>query len=142
MKFSEIFKELCIENNTNPKQIARNLKIEDSTLYKYLSGTLPRVKNAVLLANYFNCSLNYLFGIDDIPNAVNFKKTFNLKLFFPRYEKLLKENNKTHFAFCKTAGLNFSNLYYWKHGRVPYFDILEKIARNLNCSIDYLVGRT
>lgn len=47
MKFSEIFKELCIENNTNPKQIARNLKIEDSTLYKYLSGTLPRVKNAV-----------------------------------------------------------------------------------------------
>lgn len=140
--FSEILKDLLIENNINGKQLAKNINIQNSTIYKYLKGTLPRVENAVLLANHFNCSLNYLFGIDDKPDTVKFKKTFDVKLFYQRYEKLLQKENMSHFSLCKKIGLNISSLHAWKHGSLPYLDGLEKIARYFCCSIDYLIGRS
>ena len=142
MTFSEILRELLQERNTNAKQVSVYLGIEDSTTYKYFGTTLPRIEKAVLLANYFDCSLNYLMGIDDNPKSVKFKQTYDKSLFFKRYDGLLKQNNLTHYELCNKTGIAKSSLYAWKKGTVPYLDVLEKIARYFSCSIDYLVGRT
>lgn len=141
MNFGDVFQELCIEHDTNPKQLSKKINISDSLLYKYFQGTLPRIKNAVIIANYFDCSLNFLFGIDNQPKQYIFSKNYNSNLFYPRYVHLLKQNNLTHYNFCKNTKINHSSLHYWKNGVLPYFNILETIATNLNCSIDYLVGR-
>lgn len=142
MIFSEILKDLLIENKLNAKQLAKKIKIQDSTLYKYLKSTLPRTQNAVKIANYFNCSINYLAGIDDNPNDTTFKNSFDLTLFYPRYNNLLLKHNTTHYEVSNLLNLNKSSLLAWKNGTVPYLDVLIKLAKHFSCSIDYLIGRS
>lgn len=141
MNFSEIFKDMISDNDITAKRLAKKIKIQDSTLYKYMSGTLPRIENAVSIANYFNCSLNYLMGIDEEPQKVRFKNTFDKSLFYKRYSKLLNDNSIAHFSLSKEIDLNVSSLYAWKNGTVPNLEVLSKIAIYFSCSIDYLVGR-
>lgn len=142
MEFKDVLIELCEERNTNIKEVCKNLGIDNSGVYKYLHGMYPRVEKAVLLANYFDCSLNYLFGIDDAPKKVDFKSTFDTSLFITRNTQILEESKTSHYAFCNSVGLNKSTLYFWKKGKVPYFDVLIKIAKTFGCSLDYLVGRS
>ena len=141
MNFSEFFKELILEKSITIQKISKVTNIDDSSLYDYLHGTLPDVKSAVKLANYFNCSLNYLMGIDDGPNEVKFYQTYDLTLFSDRYDKLLKENKIAHFRLHKETGLNYSSHYAWQHGAIPNISSLIIIAKYFNVSIDYLVGR-
>lgn len=140
--FNEILKDLLIEHDLNAKQLAKKINLQDSIIYKYLDGSLPRVKNAVMLANFFNCSLNYLMGIDDDKNLIKFKTSFNSNLFYGRYDLLLKREKISNCYLSSKLGFDPSNLRAWRKGTVPYLDVLEKIARYFSCSIDYLIGRS
>ena len=142
MDFIETLNELMLENNVNMQDISKITKIEDSILYDYMHGALPNVKHSVELANYFDCSLNFLFGLDEQPKQMNFKKTYDIKLFSERYDKLLKENKITHYALSKTIKLNYSSHYAWQHGSIPSLYSLILIAKYFDVSIDYLVGRS
>lgn len=142
MSFNETLKDLLIENNTNLKQVCKSLNTKNSSYYKYFENTRPQVDSAVKLANYFDCSLNYLMGIDDNKKEVSFNKKYNKNLFFERYVNLLKQNKLSHYKFSKIIGISQSTYYAYKNGSVPYMDILEKMARYFSCSIDYLVGRS
>ena len=81
-------------------------------------------------------------GIDESPKEIKFSKTFDKKLFYPRYEKLLKDNNVTHYILCKSLGLSMSSLLSWKQGTIPYLDTLYNLAQHFDVSIDYLIGRS
>jgi len=136
-------KELCIEFGINLKRLAKEIGISDSLLYKYASSTtIPTVKNAIKIANYFNCSLNYLFGLSELDNQPNINNSFNTTTFYNQYDKLLKENNTSHYALCKNLNLTSSSLTHWKNGEIPYIDTLIKLATFFDVSIDYLIGRT
>ena len=139
--FSENFKDLLIEKGVTVKSIASEIGINSSTLYKYLSSTMPRIENAVKIANYFDCSLNFLVGIDTLPKQTHFSKAFDPRIFFNRYKELLKDSGLTHYKFCKLAKINSSSHSAWRQGTLPYLDKLELIAKYFGSSIDYLVGR-
>lgn len=57
------------------------------------------------------------------------------------YQKLLKENNVTHYKFMKTSSFDESIIRHWKSGSTPRLDVIYYIAKNLNGSIDDLIGR-
>ena len=141
MQFSELFKDIMIEKDTNVQKLSKNTGIDDSVLYDYLYGALPDVKYAVVLANALDCSLNYLMGLDTDPKAVEFKNSYDISLFSDRYDNLLKENKVSHYKLCKEKGLNYSSHYAWKRGSIPNMHSLIIIATYFDVSIDYLVGR-
>lgn len=143
MNISQNIKDLCIEKEINIIQLAKSVKIQDSLLYKYINeNSLPTVNNIVKLANFFNCSINYLTGLSDNPAQYKFSDTYDKELFFERYCELLKNNNLSHYAFCKTINISKSNYFNWKKGGIPYLDTLYKIAEYFGVSIDYLIGRS
>ena len=142
MNFDVIFKDIMIENDTNVQQVSKNTGIDDSHLYNYLHGALPEIRNAVKLANEFNCSINYLMGLDEEPHQTKFDNTYDISLFSNRYDDLLKEHNITHYKLYREKGLNYSSHYAWQHGAEPAMSSLIIIAQYFDVSIDYLVGRT
>ena len=142
MEFSENLKDLMIEHNIDAQTLAIKLGIENSSIYKYLNGILPLVKNAVKIADYFDCSLNFLFGLDEMPKSTNFDSNYQPELFFERYTTLLKQQNISHYRLCKDTGVNSSSFWLWSKGSLPKLETLIKIATYLDCSIDYLVGRS
>lgn len=141
MIFSEIFQDILLENNINIQELSRKTKIDDSTLYDYLQGALPTVKNAVVLANYFDCSLNYLMGLDDNPKDTKFNQDYDISLFSNRYDDLLNKSKISHYKISKEKGLNYSSHYSWQHGAIPKMSSLLIIATYFGVSLDFLVGR-
>lgn len=142
MKFEDVFKELIFDYNTSIPEISKNTNIDDSILYDYLHGIYPSIKYAVVLANYFGCSLSFLMGVDTASNKNKLKENYNLSLFSQRYDKLLEKNKITHFKLCKLTGLNYSSHYSWRRGASPSMKSLVIISEYFGCSIDYLIGRS
>ena len=57
--FCERLKQLLEETEISAKKLGAILKINHTSMYDYLAGKYPSIENAVKLANYFNCSLNF-----------------------------------------------------------------------------------
>lgn len=142
MKFEEVLREIIIEKDTSIQKISKETGIDDSVLYDYLHGSIPNVDYAMVLANYFDCSLNYLMGIDSEYKSIKFRTSYNIKVFSERYDALLEENKVSHYKICREKGLNYSSHYGWRRGATPSMTSLKIIAEYFCVSIDYLVGRT
>ena len=142
MHFDEVLSDLILSQKVNIQDVSYATGIDDSVFYDYLNGSVPSVKYAVELSMYFECSLDYLMGIDETLNSYKYTTDYNISLFPNRYENLLKENNVTHYKVCKETGLSYSGYFNWKKGAIPSMLSLKKIAKYFNVSLDYLVGRT
>ena len=67
--FWDRFYSLCLEKNTKPNPVAKELDISSGVLTKWKSGTsFPNGEFLIKIANYFGCSIDYLFGISGIKN--------------------------------------------------------------------------
>ena len=140
-KFSQILKELCKENNITIKELSKITGITDSLLYKYANQkTSPTIDNIVKLANYFNCSIDYMLGDDSF--NYGFNQTYNKSLFYNRFKDLLKKYNLKSSNISNKLQISKSTQYCWKNGTMPYLDTLVKIAKYFDVSVDYLIGRS
>lgn len=140
--FKEILFDLMEDRGISITKLSKDLGIDDAVIYDYKNlNAIPLVENAVKIANYFDCTLNYLIGIDDNPKGYKFKKEYDSFLFLGRYLKLLKDNKISHYKFCKNSGVNESSLALWRKGSIPKLETLSKIAKYFYVSIDYLIGR-
>lgn len=64
-------------------------------------------------------------------------------MFWETFYELCKLNKTTPTALCLKLGLSNAVATKWKKGSsLPNSETLIKIADSLNCSIDYLLGRT
>lgn len=140
-KFKEILEELIFEmGNPSLSEIERLSGIKQSQFSRYLMGAYPYINSAINLANFFDVSVDYLFGISTDKSHSGYGAK-NLTVFLERYDKALKDNNYTNWQFCKKFNLSESNWRHWKMGQEPKLETLIIIAEKLNVSIDYLIGR-
>lgn len=140
--FMRILQDLIDDENITLKSLSRKIKVPSQVLYAYKNkDSYPNLFTSVKIAEYFDCSLNYLFGLDNYWERQKFNK-LNIKLFYERYLDLLQRNNISHYCLYKKIGLNNSSITKWKKDSVPNMDSLIKIAKYFDVSIDYLVGRS
>ncbi|QIW55279.1 helix-turn-helix transcriptional regulator [Pseudolactococcus raffinolactis] len=64
--FYERLKSLALEKNLSLNQVEKNLKLSRNTLANYKKGQTPSTERAILLANFFNVSTDYILGNTDI----------------------------------------------------------------------------
>ncbi len=141
-EFTRILKELLDEQNTTIRSLSPQIGIPYQELYTYVNDDyFPSIYNAEKLANYFDCSFDYLFGLSDTFKTSEFKEV-DISKFYPRYLELLQENKISHHHLYKTLGLSKSGLSKWRNGSVPKIESLLKIAKFFGTHIDYLVGRS
>lgn len=142
MEFKDVFQRLLEEHDIKAKPLGKKIGIDNTSIYFYKRGSLPNVENAVKLANYFNCTLNYLFGLDTYPDEFDFSLTYDISKFYDRYDALLEEKECSHYYLSTLIGLCDSSKDAWKKGAIPKMESLIKIAKFFDVSIDYLVGRS
>lgn len=140
--FIEILQDLLAENNLSLRQLGKETKIDHAQLSRYLQGRTMRIDVALRLAKYFDCSLDYLFGLDHNQNTVKYTTyDYDLTGFVDRYKALLAQNHISANQFAAKCYLNKSIVSHWNHGFKPKMDVLYLIAKELNGSIDDLIGR-
>lgn len=137
--FAEVFKDLVFESGKSLSVVSAETGIADSQLSRYVRRTIPKYEISLKLASYFDCSLDFLFGLSE--SKGKFYGNYDITKFVPRYLKLLEENGTTHWQFSKKYNISESGLRKWKHGIIPKMETIAIIAENLGTSIDYLVGK-
>jgi len=138
--FVERLSELIFDTETNATNLSLELGFANATISHYLTGRyLPAVENVVKLADYFNCTTDYLLGITDENHVCKFK------LCPPFGERLLYVCEYYHvsrYQLRKMTGISETVMRYWVKGKTnPSIENVVKIAKTLNCSVDFVLGR-
>ncbi len=136
--FQERLNELIIENNINRLKLANAIKVSSTTINGYFNDNyFPQLDIAIRLADYFNCSLDYLFGRSDNYTNTN----TNNNAFIDNYNYLLKINKVSIARSLREMNMSEYNYYRWKAGIVPKTINLLEIADYFDTSLDFLIGR-
>ncbi len=138
--FAERLKELMIEHDLIPGTLAEALKINRSTIARYLNGTRqPSVNTFVIIADYFNCTADFLLGFESINSKSDFKKCPPFK---EQLKIILDKENINKYQLCKITGIAESAIYDWQRGdNQPSLSNIVQIAKKLNLPVDYVLGR-
>ena len=135
-----VLKDLMSEQELNIKMLAEKTGIDATCITQYLQAKhIPTVEHLVKLADFFNCSTDYLLGREEESNSLSFKACppFNEQLEF-----LLKYFKCKSYYIYNNSGISKSRYYEWKNGtRQPSLDNVIKLADKLTCSLDFILGR-
>lgn len=139
-KFAENLNFLMNDKNLTQLELAQKTKLKPASVCKYLKGNCMPTLNALLvLADFFNCSTDYLLGLIDDGSE---KRFLPCPPFAERIMQVLKLNGYNPYEFCKAAKLNDNRFYDWKNGKhQPSVESVIKIAKFFDYSLDYLLGR-
>lgn len=138
--FGENLSELIFDNKITPEDLSKAVNIDRSVIYRYLrKKCLPSLTNAIIIADYFQCSVDYLFGL-----TANNSKTYGKTkaTFSQMFQILLNSKNLTRYAFCQQNNFAEQSVDDWFHGkRLPNVQNAILIAKFFDCTLDYLLGR-
>lgn len=140
--FSENLSDLVAKAGISLRELARQSGVSAVQYSRYLKGSIPTIDITLKIAKYFECSLDFLFGLSNNKNDKHFSTyEYDFSKFLDNYKVLLQENNITHYKFMKASDYDESIIRHWRAGCTPRLDIIYYIAKNLNGSIDDLIGR-
>ena len=140
-KFAERLSELMFDSQYNGHTLSEKLDCGYNTIYRYLQcERTPSVEMVVVLADFFNCSTDFLLGLEDENYTNKFDKC---SIFTEIFVSLLDECQISQYYLEKKTAISHSTMGYWKNGKKkPTIDNIIKIAQVLDRSVDYILGRT
>lgn len=137
--FSETLSELINERGLTSRAVASTIGVSHGNVSMWTSGScMLTLTNALRLADFFECSLEFLMG------RTSTRLSYTPKDYPPFYERLMnlmKERGISRYRIVKDT--SFSNGYFsrWKKGSSPLMETIITLARYFDCTLDYLVGR-
>ena len=139
-KFSERLSELMSDREINAPKLAEEIGCKRNTINRYLEGIFaPSLNVLIKLADYFNCTLDFLLAIDDENRANKFMPS---PPFANRFAYMFEHFNKRKSELRDQTGIPESAIYNWLRGdTTPSADNIVLISAFFGCTVDYLVGR-
>ncbi len=139
-KFAENLCALMSERALNAPALAKILKTDRSNITRYLRGErLPLYHGFISLIQYFNCSADVLLGLSEYSSQEKFDTVGN---FSERLRLVMKETNTTQYRIEKDVKISGGSMYRWLFNQaVPTVESIVKLARYMDVSVDYLLGR-
>ncbi len=139
--FSERLQELMFEKDLNQSELAEKIGVKSSTISRYLSGQkIPEVEILVRLADYFNCTVDFLIGRSEtFPQGAKYLKC---PKFSQQLEKIILNSKKSKYRIQKDTEIPKTVMYYWQTGKYqPSIDNIIKLANYFENTVDYIIGR-
>ncbi len=125
-------------------EISNLIKISDSLYSRYEKEeqtTIP-IKHLNTLSNYFNVSIDYIFGFTNIKKYKNLRENINIELSSQRLKSIIKENNLTQIKLADILNVDNSMLAKYEKGKyIIATTYLYQICKKYNISADYLLGK-
>ena len=143
MNYGEKLKELREEKGLKIHDISRFLGFDKDTYGKYEReySTIPII-HLITLCNYFNVSLDFIFGFSNIKQYQNVNKSSNLILSGNRLKEFRKENKLTQTQLGNILGCSYGTIAGYERGRYLIATLfLYTICKKYHVSADYLLGR-
>ncbi|MBQ7226990.1 MAG: transcriptional regulator [Clostridia bacterium] len=139
--FAERLSDLLFEADLNPPAFAKIMGCGRSSVNRYLSGRkMPTVEMLVKMADHFKCSTDFLLGLED----ENYNHHFvSPPPFSERLSQILEYFGISRYKLEKITSISESTLFYWAKGQTsPTIEKIIVIAKALDCTVDFIIGRT
>ena len=139
LKISERLTELMSEKGVSNSELATVLGVTPCSVGRWKRGAKNmRFPQFIMIADYFNCSLDFLVGrsetyLDFVPKEC--------PPFYEHFCKLISERGISKNKINTETSVKSSHLVDWKNGAKPQIHSLVELAEYLDISIDFLVGR-
>jgi len=140
-KFAETLCDLMFEkNDMTAKALSIELGIPAPTITRYRKAQhSPNIDNLIKIADYFNCSTDFLLGLEAENQSLSFKRCppFSEQIVF-----LTKHFNYNYYRFYHDLKIPESTFFEWKNGSSkPNLESVMNIADFFDCRIDFVLGR-
>ena len=138
--FSERLKELMYDcGDIKSERLGAEIGVSGQSVRGWCEGTQSiSLSHLLKLADYFNCSLEFLLARSDIECDYTPRPC---PPFYERFREVMKEKGVTRYRMAKESKIKDSYFPAWSRGADPNVDSVMEAADYLNVSIDYLVGR-
>lgn len=90
-------KEIRENRNLTQVRVSIDIEVSQELISQYEIGKAkPNIENLIKLAEYFNCSTDYLLGLTNIPTKINYidKSSIELSNIMQQYKSLSKTNQE------------------------------------------------
>ncbi len=138
--FATALKDLVADRGVTYEQLAKAVGLHKSTLSHYICGRcLPSVDIAVRIADFFECSVDCLLGLEDAECQRSF---LPCPPFCERLPELLEYFHISRYRLQQLTGIAESAMRYWMQNKTsPTLESVVRIADALDCSVDFVLGR-
>lgn len=138
--FSERITELIQEKEISSQALADIVGVSRPTVDSWKRGAYQiYLSHAIILADFFECSLDYLMGLCS-DERIN-KSTKTCPPFYSRFLAVLEERGLSKYRLRVDSPIKGGHLSKWRTGSDPLVPTLIIAAKYLDVSLDYLVGR-
>ncbi len=139
VSFRNSLSEIIEERNINIVELAKGISADPSTLHRWFNSASDiKLKTLVKLADYFECTIEYLCGKTHEYNRI---EPIECKKFGIRIKEVMSDYNLIPYNFLNQVGITPSRYYYWLSGGEPMLATLNDMAIYLGITIDKLIGR-
>lgn len=130
-------------NFIRQKEIAELLGIHVSNYSQYEGeANIIPLKHLNQICNYFNISLDYIFGFTTQRNYANINQSINLDKLGKRIKNLRLNNNLTQENFAKEINVKQSTVSKCENKKkILSTKHLYAVCKKYNISADYLLGK-
>ncbi len=136
----ERLKELMFDHALKSEALAAKIGVAGTSVRAWMNGTREiSLNNAVKIADFFGCTLDYLVGMRDTDERV---VPHPLPPFYENLRKVMRETGVTRYRLTEKSGL-FTESHFsgWAKGAQPDLCTVCLLASYLGVSVDYLTGR-
>lgn len=140
VNFEERLKELMADEQMNQIELSRKTGIRHTTISGiFLGKHSPNYKSFIKIMTFFDCSADYLLGLDEIHTESNL---FPPQPFSIRLRQLLKEKGISQEKLKRDLSISSSLIFKWLSGKTqPSAHSLILLSKYFDCSVDYIIGR-
>ena len=138
---------IASQKGLSKNKLLANAKLHKSIFDNMKKGQIPSVDKIHSIADYLDCSVDYLLGRIDIlgsyKTSIDINPSLQNLLLSKRIKERCKHNKITIKTMLMDCNMNRNTIYDLENkSSFPSSDKLSRIADYLDCSVDYLLGRT
>ncbi len=144
MFYKEKLKAIRERIGVTQSTIAKMLEVDRRAYSHYENeNTLMPIKHLNSVCNYFNVSLDFIFGFTEVKNKDNLRKDIDKKLSGKRLKELRKMNKITQAKLAEVLNTTQSTIAEYERGtNIIATPFLYTICKNYEISADYLLGKS
>lgn len=146
-RFAERLKELMRLEQISRRSLSVKTGLQRKSILNWLEGKYyPRYDALIKLADFFNVSLDYLLGKDQLNDWRGTVNRCPIEEVPARFVNILnsfiEEKGYTKYRLAKLLGMGQTTLNRWfTNGCMPETATLLRLSLIVNESVDYLLGR-
>lgn len=140
-EFADTITEFMLNKSMTIKDFSHAVNISAPVVGQWIRQEIfPTAASAVKVADYLDCSLDYLFGRSSQREFIRAASPVSFKA---RLKDILCAQSTSRYKIARACGIEPSLMSKWLlNGCMPKIESLLKLADYFNCSLDYLVGRS